>query len=242
MHRLIDAGRKSIVVLSITLMSTTLPARPANATRPAVVELFTSQGCSSCPPADALLGELAKRPDVLALAFHVDYWDGLGWRDRFALPEAAQRQRRYVQSMQLSTMFTPQAVIDGRRSVLGSNRSSVVALIDGQRDNIPVALTIADGKLLIDLAERKTHSPLDINVVAYLPEASTPISRGENTGRVLHEFNVVRTFRTLGAWQGQAEQLQLKLSTLPQDASRIAVLVQQPQQGAIVGAAAIVIH
>lgn len=221
------------------LMSGTSHAQPIPSTRMSVVELFTSQGCSSCPPADALLGELAQRPDVLALAFHVDYWDDLGWRDRFAIPEAVQRQRRYVQSMRLSSAFTPQAVINGRRSFVGSNRGDMVAFIDGQRENIPVGLTVANGKLLIDLAERAARNPLDINVVAYLPEASTKIGRGENGGHVLEEFNIVRAFKFLGAWQGRAEQLQLPLSTLPQDASRIAVLVQQPDQGVIVGAASI---
>lgn len=232
-------SRKLASVLAALLICTTLHAQSGSVTRPAVVELFTSQGCSSCPPAEAILGKLARRTDVLALAFHVDYWDDLGWRDRFALPEAAQRQRRYVQALRLSTAFTPQAVIDGRHSLVGSDRERMVAFINGQRDDIAVKLTIDGGKLLIDLAERTTRSPLDINVVAYLPEASTPIGRGENAGRVLQEFNIVRSLKQLGAWQGQAQQLQLPLSALPQDASRVAVLVQQPNQGAIVGATAI---
>src|SRR5229473_6152848 len=87
-----------------------------------VVELYTSQGCSSCPPADALLGELARLPNVIALAFHVDYWDSIGWRDRFAVPEAVKRQSRYVETLALSTPFTPQVVIDGRASYVGSDR------------------------------------------------------------------------------------------------------------------------
>ena len=88
-------------------------ATPVNAqSRPAVVELFTSEGCSSCPPAETYIGELAQRRDVLALAFHVDYWDDLGWRDRFGLPEAVQRQRAYAKSLRLASVYTPQAVID----------------------------------------------------------------------------------------------------------------------------------
>ena len=88
--------------------------------RPAVVELFTSQGCSSCPPADAYVGELAQRPDILALTFHVDYWNHLGWRDRFGLPESEKRQREYARALHLSSVFTPQVVIDGQGSYVGS--------------------------------------------------------------------------------------------------------------------------
>jgi hypothetical protein len=83
---------------------------------PAVVELYTSQGCSSCPPADALLGELSQMPNVVALAFHVDYWDSIGWRDHFALPTAVERQHRYIETLGLSSAFTPQVVVDGRSS------------------------------------------------------------------------------------------------------------------------------
>ena len=241
MGRPIFDGRWRFALCTL-LMSATFYTQPSTAARPAVVELFTSQGCSSCPPADTILGELAQRADVLALAFHVDYWDDLGWRDRFALREAAQRQRLYVQSLRLSTMFTPQAVIDGRRSFLGSNRGSMLAFIDSKRDDVPVGLGIANGKLLIDLTERTANTPLDINVVAYLPEASTSIGRGENAGRVLREFNIVRAFKPVGVWQGQTQQLQVPLSTLPPDASRAAVLVQRREQGAIVGAATIVIR
>src|SRR5271165_7339833 len=87
--------------------------------RPAVVELFTSEGCSSCPPAEAYVGELAQRADVLALTFHVDYWDDLGWRDRFALPEAVRRQRNYARRLRLSSIYTPQVVLDGRADFVG---------------------------------------------------------------------------------------------------------------------------
>src|SRR4030088_1641066 len=101
-------------------------SNPVNAqSRPAVVELFTSEGCSSCPPAGTYIGELAQRHDVLALAFHVDYWDDLGWRDRFGLPEAAQRQRGYAKSLRLSSVYTPQVVIDGQDNFVGSDVKSI---------------------------------------------------------------------------------------------------------------------
>jgi hypothetical protein len=241
MRNLINVLHRLTCLFATFLMSAALHTQAQAASRPAVVELFTSQGCSSCPPADALLGELARRPDVLALAFHVDYWDDLGWRDRFSLPAAVQRQRRYAQSLQLSTMFTPQAVINGRRSFVGTNRAGMVEFIDSEHDTVSVTASVIEGNLLIDLAARPA-APLDINVVAYLPEASTSIGRGENAGHVLHEFNVVRAFKPLGVWQGQAERRALSVSVLPQDATRVAVLVQQPDQGTIVGATVIKIR
>ena len=156
--------------------------------------------------------------------------------------QAAQRQRQYAQALQLSTIFTPQAIINGRRSFLGSNHSGMVAYLDSQRDHVPVSLGISNGKLLIDLAEFTTHSPVDINVIAYLSEASTSVGRGENAGHLLHEFNIVRSFKSLGTWRGQTEKREVPLSNLPQDASHVAVLLQQPDQGEIVGAAAITIR
>src|ERR1700681_2881762 len=104
------------VVLALTALACACAGGAIAAPRPAVVELYTSQGCSSCPPADALLGELKRQPNVLALAFHVDYWDSIGWLDHFALPMARERQRRYVETLGLSSAFTPQVVVDGRSS------------------------------------------------------------------------------------------------------------------------------
>src|SRR6202051_3057339 len=109
--------------------------------RPAVLELYTSEGCSSCPPAEAHVGELAQRPDVLALAFHVDYWDDLGWRDRFGLPESVQRQRIYARSLGLSSVYTPQSIIDGRADIVGSDAPAIDKRLRETRSGI--GLTIA---------------------------------------------------------------------------------------------------
>src|SRR5712671_5298268 len=119
--------------------------------RPAVVELFTSQGCSSCPPADTYLGELAERRDVLALAFHVDYWDDLGWRDRFGLTEAVRRQRVYTRTLRRSSAYTPQVVIDGQAEYVGSDRASIGKSLAANRDGVAIALSVRDGRVLIDL-------------------------------------------------------------------------------------------
>jgi hypothetical protein len=210
-------------------------AQSRSAARPVVVELFTSQGCSSCPPADALMGELARLPNVIALAFHVDYWDSIGWRDRFSIPEAVQRQLRYVDNLGLSSAFTPQIVIDGRNSFVGSDRRRIVAALAETLDAIPIAAEVAHGELTVTLPERPGQSGYDVNLVAYLPEASTSVGRGENSGRTLAEFNIVRQFRRLGVWNGEKNMIRVPLDSFPAEATRIAILLQRSQQGPIAG-------
>ena len=117
----------SILGLAVLVGSATALRAQANPPRgPTVVELYTSQGCSSCPPADRVLGELSAMPNVIALAFHVDYWDSIGWRDHFSIPNAVERQHRYVESLGLSSAFTPQAVVDGRTSFVGSDKRRIL--------------------------------------------------------------------------------------------------------------------
>ncbi len=211
-------------------------AQPPATQRSVVVELFTSQGCSSCPPADALLGELAKQPNVIALAFHVDYWDSTDWSDRFELPEAVKRQRQYVEVLGLSSAFTPQAVIDGRRSLVGSDRQGIQQAIAEAPALIPIELAVAGGVLKVSLPTVSGHRSDDVNVVAYLPQATTQVGHGENAGRKLAEFNIVRQFRRLGVWDGRSATFQAPLNSFPSDANRVAVLVQRENQGPIEGA------
>ena len=207
------------------------------AARPAVVELYTSEGCSSCPPADALLGEIAGEPGVLALAFHVDYWDNLGWSDKFALPYAAQRQRRYGQTLRLPSIFTPQAIIDGQISITGSDRNAIFNAIRSPRDGIPIAVARQGQDLTIALSHTKETTAADVLLVAYLPQAVTEIGRGENSGRTLREYNIVRATYALGTWNGDAQTFRLPSSSLPKDATEVAVLIQDSNQRAILGAA-----
>jgi hypothetical protein len=217
--------------------------------RPTVVELFTSQGCSSCPPADALLGELKSRPDVLALAFHVTYWDSLGWADRFALPYADQRQSRYVQALNLSSVFTPQLIVDGRHSFVGSDRAGILPAIGTAAPAVGITIQATGVELQIDVAAasspasnapRASNAPAvsgDVLLLALLPEAQTAIGRGENGGRTLREFNIVRASFALGRWDGGARRYTLRRAALPADAAVVAAVLQQANQRAVLGAA-----
>ena len=204
--------------------------------RPAVLELFTSEGCSSCPPAEAYVGELARRPNVLALAFHVDYWDDLGWRDRFGLPESVQRQRVYAKALGLASVYTPQAVIDGRADFVGSDFASIDKRLSEKRSGVAVGVAVRDGEVQIDLGMQERAAPSDVILIAYLRSAVSNIARGENSGRTLTEFNIVRAIRTLGRWDGRMQQYRAALISLPSDATDVAVLVQPSGQGPITGA------
>jgi hypothetical protein len=203
---------------------------------PVIVELFTSQGCSSCPPADALLGELANQRNVIALGFHVDYWDDIGWRDRYSMPEATERQRGYVAALRLSSAFTPQVVIDGLHSFVGSDRQRIAAAIAAAPGKIPIEATVAAGELVIVLPASSDAYRYDVNLVAYFPQATTQVGRGENSGRTLTDFNIVRQVRRVGTWNGKMNTFRVPLNSFPSDATRVAVLIQQSSQGAIAGA------
>jgi hypothetical protein len=210
---------------------------------PAVVELYTSQGCSSCPPADRVLGELSMMPNVIALAFHVDYWDNIGWRDHYSIPNAVERQHRYVEALGLSSAFTPQAVVDGRSSFVGSDKRRILdALADPTGETVPVSLEVSDGVLIVSVPERQDRKAYQVFVAAYLPQASTPVGRGENSGRTLQEFNIVRQFRSIGTWSGHAAVFRASVESFPADASRAAVLLQRDGQGPIAGSAAIALR
>src|ERR1700683_4871674 len=206
--------------------------------RPAVIELFTSEGCSSCPPADSYLGELSQHRDVLALAFHVDYWDDLGWKDPFALREAVPRQRGYAQMLHRSSVYTPQIVIDGRDDYMGSDRSGIRKSISVPRNGIPVGVSIHGGEIQVELGHEDRAATSDVLLIAYLRRSVSAIGRGENAGRTLQEFNIVRAIHNLGRWSGQIETLRSEIATLPQDATDVAVLVQSLGQAPVIGAAA----
>ena len=216
------------------LLST--PAANAQS-RATVVELYTSEGCSSCPPAEAQIGKLSKQDGVIALAFHVDYWDSLGWRDRFDLPEATARQRQYAHALHLSTVYTPQLVIDGQRDLVGGGDG--IGASSGQKPGVPLEISVQNGSVVVALGAQPhpQPGPCDVLLLGYLPEALSKVTRGENAGRELHEFNIVRSLRKLGTWQGEGKTYSVPLTALPADAAGVVVLVQQRDQGPILGAA-----
>jgi hypothetical protein len=214
---------------------------PLAVAEPVVVELFTSQGCSSCPPADALLGEVARKPNVVALAYHVDYWDDLGWKDRFSMSEATQRQQGYVRRLSRSGPFTPQAVVAGDTSFVGSNRAAMTKALAEKRDALAISLSKSGSQLQIRLSEG-WREPMDLYVVSYLSEATTPIGRGENAHRSLKEFNIVRSFEKVARWNGKPQQYTVPLASFPKDATAVAALLQRSGQGAIAGAATLALR
>jgi hypothetical protein len=241
----IAAGLATALALArlVGVTTTTARAQTGSPRAPAVVELYTSQGCSSCPPADHLLGEISMMPNVIALTFHVDYWDSLGWRDRFSLPNAAERQYRYVRALRLSTAFTPQAVVDGRSSFVGSDKPRIsAALSERIADPIPPKLEVSKGVLTITMPATQDGKTYTLFAAAYLPHASTSVGRGENSGRMLEEFNIVREFRSIGTWSGGAQVFQTSVASFPRDASQVAVLVQLNGQGPIAGSARIALR
>jgi hypothetical protein len=207
-------------------------------TRPVVIELFTSQGCSSCPPADAYLGQLSARPNVIALAFHVDYWDDLGWRDRFALRQSVERQDIYARNLHHSTVYTPELVIDGRFDAVGADSRAVTQALQQPRSNPPLTVSLRDDAVLVELAAQPQSAACDVWLVPYLRHARSAIGRGENAGRNLEEFNIVREVRALGSWNGAAQAFTIPVASLPPDSTDVAVLIQPKGQGPIIGAAA----
>ncbi|MEM0936746.1 MAG: DUF1223 domain-containing protein [Pseudomonadota bacterium] len=204
---------------------------------PVVVELFTSQGCSACPPADAMLGELAERDDVIALALHVDYWDYIGWKDVFARPEHMVRQKAYARAAGEQMIYTPQMIVGGKQGVMGGRAMAIIASIDAVREAAPrvaLRLTRADGVLIVD-AEPLAALPekIVLQLVRYRPYAEVEILRGENAGRTLAYTNIVTEWDIVAEWDGGAPlSLQLDLAgDLP-----AVMILQDTEHGPILAA------
>lgn len=205
----------------------------AEPTRLTVIELFTSQGCSSCPPADALLSDLAAHDlALLPLDFHVTYWDRLGWKDPFSLPEATARQRRYAEQWQLDTVYTPQMIVGGRREMVGSDRTAVQAALQAARQDemVPLRLSADGSNLRIEAGPGRGTAK--ILLIGFDSHHNTPIRAGENIGYTLHEVNVVRSVTQAGTWSGATAKL---LAAHP-PGERVAALLQA-NDGRIFGAA-----
>jgi len=198
---------KSFLVL---LLLGFFPQKSLAEDAPVVVELFTSQGCSSCPPADELLREMSKRPDVIALAFHVDYWDYIGWKDTFGNPEFTLRQKGYAHAQSARTIYTPQFMIAGQTAIGGAHPQEIDALIAEaatRPENVRIQVVLADeGRIRISASPlARLQGPVQINLVRYLPRAEVSITRGENKGRRIDYANVVTSWQILGTWSGRGE-------------------------------------
>ena len=208
---------------------------------PVVVELFTSQGCSSCPRADALLRELAQREDVLPLALHVEYWDYIGWADTMADPANTLRQKGYARAAGRDMIYTPQMIVMGQQDVVGAHAMRLAELImQHMQAPVPVLLTVRrDGtRLSVDLrpATAPVQGPLEVHLVRYAPLRHVDISRGENAGRSIDYANVVEGWQVIGKWDGQGPAT-FSADVPPEEDHEDAVLLQRPGFGPIVAAA-----
>jgi hypothetical protein len=210
-------------------------ALASDAAHPTVVELFQSQGCSSCPPANANVSAIAGRPDILALSFSVTYWDQLGWKDTFATPAYTARQWDYAHGLHHDNVFTPQVVINGRRDGVGADPDELRALIATADRGLGGPSVGIIGDTAAVGAGIAPRTGADVWLVRYDPRViEVPVKRGENQGRTLPHRNIVRQLARLGRWNGQA--LSLPLPRSPDPALRTAVLVQSPGGGPILAA------
>lgn len=212
----------------------------------AVVELFTSQGCSSCPPADAFLAELAEREDVVALSLHVDYWDYLGWKDSFGRLEHTERQYAYAKVRGDGKVFTPQMVVNGQEGLVGSNREALEEALTHADLPLDVSISRNGGALdiVVDPGEEALayHLPdVTVRLIVFDPAATVAIARGENAGKTATYRNVVRSMRPIGMWKGERLEISLPADEmLLHEDYGCAVLVQEDRRdgpGRILGAA-----
>jgi hypothetical protein len=200
----------------------------------AVLELFTSQGCSSCPKADAMLDELSKRPDIVTLAFHVDYWDYTGWKDTFGTKDNSDRQRAYAQSWGDSRIFTPQLVVNGTGGLVASKREAVNRALGSATLPLRVSLSEgADDDLVVTVPGKAGLKKAMIWLVTFLDRADVTIDRGENAGKQVTYTQIVTGKQVLGLWDpDKGASLTLPLSELlANNSNGAAVLVQEEKDG-----------
>jgi hypothetical protein len=234
-HRLRGAVKALALVLALAA------PKAAEAGPPVLVELFTSQGCSSCPPADALLRELAARPDVVALSLHVDYWDYLGWRDVFARPGFTARQVAYRDAAGARSVFTPQIIVDGAASVVGSREAEVRAAIEAalaRPERAVITLSRSDSQVEVSVTAASGSDAAPAGVLWFVTYRSPPpvkIERGENAGHAIAYRNVVESWMKMGRWDGLAAVR--FTAPAPSDSAGVAVILQEGPVGPVIAAA-----
>lgn len=238
--------RLALAAIAITLPQSAL-AEPV-ADQPGVVELFTSQGCSSCPPADANLAEFAQRDDVIALAYHVDYWDYLGWNDTLASPENTQRQRDYATALGQRSVYTPQAVVNGRVHRNGADKAAIEQLLaETTKQSMHVKVSIRKGSdsVVIEATQGEQGGEVvkaNLLLVFFNATTMVKIPRGENAGKLVAYWNAVTGIQTAGMWHGEDLRLEIPMSELKRKgtggcAALLQSLGKDGAPGTIIGAA-----
>ena len=219
------------LILALVLSS----AACAGEGRPIVVELFTSQGCSSCPPADRLLAELAQRKDIVALGFHITYWDGAAWRDPFSRQQSTDRQIAYDRRLTGGQVYTPQMIVEGTADLVGSNRKAVLAALDQAKPQAAAPVTFAADRKSVAIGASTAAVGGQVLLARYALKRTTPVAGGENASRTAVDTNAVEALTTLGSWDGKPTSFPIEP---PADGEGLAVLVQAPD-GRMLGAAAL---
>ena len=239
MRRLVTKFAAALAVWgSVTTVALPTAAAAQSVDRPVVVELYTSQGCSSCPPADAFLGELAKRDDVIPLALHVDYWDYIGWKDKFASPQHTERQKAYASAAGRRSIYTPQMIVQGQEHVVGNHPKNVNALIKrhgAAEVTVDLQLSITGNQLQVTASKvARAKTPVLVQLVRYMPRKLVQIRSGENAGRTITYANIVTDWQLLDEWNMRRP---LDLSTKVSGEDPLVVIVQERGPGRILAAA-----
>jgi hypothetical protein len=235
--------RLTLAALGVAALVQPVWAEPPRA----VVELFTSQGCSSCPPADELLVEYSRRPDIVALSLPVNYWDYLGWKDTLAHVAFTERQKAYAHSRNDRQVFTPQMIVNGKKSSIGSDRAQIEKAIQYTtkgRKTLPVDVIVTEQNGTVSIAIEETPDTMqreaEIWVLPVLKSQTVPIERGENKGKTITYANVVRGLNRVGEWRGGSARFEVPLRMAREGGDAYVVLLQgtdAARPGLILGAA-----
>jgi hypothetical protein len=243
---------RDCLACAIVVACTSVSLSNAGAEPRAVIELFTSQGCSSCPPADKLLSQFVSDPSLIPISLPIDYWDYLGWKDTLADPRNSARQRAYAHMRGDREVYTPQMVVNGSVHALGSDKDAIEAAIAASRKSgmtlsLPVALKVADGRVVVSVPHGgEGHSLAEVWICGLLRAATVAIGRGENRGKTITYHNVARRWIKLGAWSGKDETWNVPIRDFGDEGiDEAAVIVQSgtvDKPSAMYGAAVATFH
>lgn len=242
-NKIMTTDRKGLFAGCALVAATLIGTLSARAAEPLpVIELYTSQGCSSCPPADRLFESYSKRTDVIALSFAVDYWDYLGWKDTLASPRFTERQRDYARHRGEGQVYTPQAVIDGRAHAVGSDRSAIEAALakrpgGAATNGLRIAVSSDKRRLALETSGPGPRTPCTVWIATVSPTVTVKVERGENRGRQITYTNVVRKIEAVAAWDGKPAQLPIALDEPAGTGLRHVALIQDGKGGPLVAGA-----